>query len=141
MPDAPSTLDRDTAMLERLLGSVLVEQEGRAFRERVFWLRDRAAALRADPDGTDAEELVDAIRRLSSSQLGPIVRACTMSLQLSNIAEELERLRRRRAHDADDRGPQRESLAAGEAGRGRRGGGQRLALRALVVGVVRAAPA
>lgn len=115
MPDAPSTLDRDTAMLERLLGSVLVEQEGRAFRERVFWLRDRAAALRADPDGTDAEELVDAIRRLSSSQLGPIVRACTMSLQLSNIAEELERLRRRRAHDADDQGPQRESLAAAAA--------------------------
>lgn len=115
MPDAPSTLDRDTALLERLLGSVLVEQEGRAFRERVFWLRDRAAALRADPEGTDAEELVDAIRRLSSSQLGPIVRACTMSLQLSNIAEELERLRRRRAHDADDQGPQRESLAAAAA--------------------------
>ncbi|CAB4901218.1 unannotated protein [freshwater metagenome] len=115
MPDAPSTLDRDTALLERLLGSVLVEQEGRAFRERVFWLRDKAAQLRADPEGTDAEELVDAIRRLSSSQLGPIVRACSMSLQLSNIAEELERLRRRRAHDADDQGPQRESLAAAAA--------------------------
>jgi phosphoenolpyruvate carboxylase len=115
MPETPSTLDRDTALLERLLGSVLVEQEGRAFRERVFWLRDRAAAVRAGAEGTDAEELVDAIRRLSSSQLGPIVRACTMSLQLSNIAEELERLRRRREHDADDQGPQRESLAAAAA--------------------------
>ncbi len=115
MPDTPSTLDRDTALLERLLGSVLVEQEGRAFRERVFWLRDRAAAVRAGVEGTDAEELVDAIRRLSSSQLGPIVRACSMSLQLSNIAEELERLRRRREHDADDQGPQRESLAAAAA--------------------------
>ncbi|WP_026910594.1 phosphoenolpyruvate carboxylase [Patulibacter minatonensis] len=115
MPDAVSTLDRDTALLERLLGSVLVEQEGRAFRERVFWLRDRAAALRADPLATDGEELVDAIRRLSSSQLGPVVRACTMQLQLSNIVEELERLRRRREHDADDQGPQRESLAAAAA--------------------------
>jgi phosphoenolpyruvate carboxylase len=111
----PSTLDRDTALLERLLGSVLVEQEGRAFRERVFWLRDRAAALRADPSGADGEELVDAIRRLSSSQLGPVVRACTMQLQLSNIAEELERLRVRRENDADDHGPQRESLAAAAA--------------------------
>ena len=115
MPEAPTTLDRDTALLERLLGSVLVEQEGRAFRERVFWLRDRAAALRADPGAPDGEELIDAIRRLSSSHLGPVVRACSMSLQLSNIAEELERLRRRRAHDADDQGPQRESLAAAAA--------------------------
>lgn len=115
MPDAPSTLDRDTALLERLLGSVLIEQEGRAFRDRVFWLRERAATLRADPDAPDGDELVATIRRLSSSQLGPIVRACAMQLQLSNIAEELERLRRRREHDADDRGPQRESLAAAAA--------------------------
>ncbi len=105
-------LDRDTALLERLLGSVLVEQEGRAFRDRVFWLRDRAAALRADPTGADGDDLVGMIHRLSSSQLEPLVRACSISLQLSNIAEELERLRRRRAHDADDRPPQRESLAA-----------------------------
>src|SRR5580693_9611036 len=33
-------LDRDTAALEALLGDVLEEQEGRAFRDRVFWLRD-----------------------------------------------------------------------------------------------------
>jgi phosphoenolpyruvate carboxylase len=114
-PDAPSTLDRDTALLERLLGNVLVEQEGRAFRERVFWLRDRAAALRADPYAHDGEELVDAMRRVSASQLGPVVRACTMQLQLANIVEELERLRSRREHDADDQGPQRESLAAAAA--------------------------
>lgn len=104
-------LDRDTGLLERLLGSVLVEQEGRAFRDRVFWLRDRAAALRAGPSGPDGDELVGLIHRMSSSELAPLVRACSMSLQLSNIAEELERLRRRRAHDADDQAPQRESLA------------------------------
>jgi phosphoenolpyruvate carboxylase len=115
MPETPSTLDRDTALLERLLGDVLVEQEGPAFRDRVFWLRDRAAALRADPSAPDGEELVQAVRRLSSSDLGPVVRACSVQLQLSNIAEELERLRRRRAHDADDQGPQRESLAAAAA--------------------------
>jgi len=41
-----STLDRDTELLESLLGDVLEEQEGRAFRDRVFWLRDTAARLR-----------------------------------------------------------------------------------------------
>ncbi len=112
---APRDLDRDIALLERLLGNVLVEQEGRAFRDRVFWLRDRCAALRADPTGPDGDQLIAEIRRLGSTQLGPLVRACSMSLQLSNIAEELERLRRRREHDADDQAPQRESLAAAAA--------------------------
>jgi len=112
-PDAlgdDASLAADTALLERLLGDVLVEQEGRAFRDRVFWLRDRASGLRWGD--ADSEDLIAYVRKQSSSQLGPFVRACSMQLQLSNIAEELERLRRRRAYDSDRRGPQRESLAA-----------------------------
>lgn len=109
-----SHLDADTALLERLLGDVLVEQEGRAFRDRVFWLRDQAGGLRWGDPGqrTASEDLVAFVRRLPSSDLEPFVRACSMQLQLSNIAEELERLRRRRAYDSDAHGPQRESLAA-----------------------------
>ena len=109
LPD-DTPLRQDTERLERLLGDVLVEQEGRAFRDRVFWLRDRAAGLRWGD--ADSEDLVGFLHRLPSGQLGPFVRACSMQLQLSNIAEELERLRRRRAYDSDARGPQRESLAA-----------------------------
>jgi phosphoenolpyruvate carboxylase len=137
MPETPSTLDRDTVLLERLLGDVLVEQEGPAFRDRVFWLRDRAATLRANPDAPDGDELVAAVRRLSSSDLGPVVRACTMQLQLSNIAEEVERLRRRRAYDDDDQGPQRESLAAAAAATaGLPSGARAQALADLDVGLV-----
>lgn len=115
MPDTLTSLERDTELLERLLGDVLVEQEGHAFRDRVFWLRDRAAELRARASAEAQEELVASVRALSSSDLAPVVRACTIQLQLSNIAEELERLRRRRAYDADSSRPQRESLAAAAA--------------------------
>ena len=51
-------LDRDTALLESLLGDVLEEQEGRAFRDRVFWLRDTAARLR-DGDQRAGDEIAD----------------------------------------------------------------------------------
>ncbi len=107
----PSALDRDTALLESLLGDVLEEQNGRAFRERLFWLRDSAAALR-DGDAEQGEQLLEFLRGQPAARLGPYVRACSMQLQLANIAEELERLRRRRAYDSDTSVPQRESLAA-----------------------------
>jgi phosphoenolpyruvate carboxylase len=108
------TLDLDTALLERLLGDVLEEQEGRSFRDRVFWMRDTAAQLRGGEQRA-AEQLVGFISRLSSAALEPYVRACSMQLQLANIAEELERLRRRRQYDSETSAPQRESLAATSA--------------------------
>ena len=56
-------LDRDTALLESLLGDVLEEQEGRAFRDRVFWLRDTAARLR-EGDARAGDEIAAFIARL-----------------------------------------------------------------------------
>lgn len=110
-PTASTPLDRDTALLERLLGDVLEEQNGRAFRDRLFWLRDSAAALRKG-DEDQGEQLLSFLRGQASARLAPYVRACSMQLQLANIAEELERLRRRREYDSDASVPQRESLAA-----------------------------
>ncbi|HJS96544.1 MAG TPA: phosphoenolpyruvate carboxylase [Solirubrobacteraceae bacterium] len=104
-------LDRDTALLEQLLGDVLEEQEGRAFRDRLFWLRATAARVRGG-DEKAAGALVDFVRGQHTSALEPFVRACSIQLQLANIAEELERLRRRRHYDSDSRAPQRESLAS-----------------------------
>ena len=105
------SLDRDTAVLEALLGDVLEEQEGRAFRDRVFWLRDTAARAR-DGDAKAAESLTRFVHAQADGALEPFVRACSIQLQLANIAEELERLRRRRHYDSDASAPQRESLAA-----------------------------
>ena len=105
------SLDRDTAVLEALLGDVLEDQEGRAFRDRVFWLRDTAARVRGGDAGA-AGMLARCVHAQPDSALEPFVRACSIQLQLANIAEELERLRRRRHYDSDTSAPQRESLAA-----------------------------
>ena len=112
--EARPELRRDTLLLERLLGEVLEEQGGRAFRDRVFWLRDSATAIRTGDDAR-AGELLAFLHAQPAAQLAPYVRACSMQLQLANVAEDLERLRRRRAHDSDARRPQRESLAAAAA--------------------------
>ena len=105
------SLDRDTAVLEALLGDVLEEQEGRAFRDRVFWLRDTAARVRGGEIGA-AGTLARFVHAQPDGALEPFVRACSIPLQLANIAEELERLRRRRHYESDSSAPQRESLAA-----------------------------
>ena len=111
-PDAaPGSLERQTELLESLLGEVLEEQEGRAFRDRVFWIRDMAARVRAG-DLDAAEPVVAFVRSQSTSALEPFVRACSMQLQLANVAEELERLRRRREYDSDASVAQPESLAS-----------------------------
>jgi phosphoenolpyruvate carboxylase len=105
------SLDRDTTVLESLLGDVLEEQEGRAFRDRLFWLRDTAARVRSGEVG-EATTLARFVGAQPDSALEPFVRACSIQLQLANIAEELERLRRRRHYESDTSAPQRESLAA-----------------------------
>jgi phosphoenolpyruvate carboxylase len=61
-------------------------------------------------DATAADALFARLRELSEGDLEPIIRACSLQLQLANIAEERERLRRRRAYDAEG-AVQRESLA------------------------------
>jgi phosphoenolpyruvate carboxylase len=108
---APGSLERQTELLESLLGEVLEEQEGRAFRDRVFWIRDMAARVRAG-DLEAAEPVVAFVHSQSTSALEPFVRACSMQLQLANVAEELERLRRRREYDSDASVAQPESLAS-----------------------------
>ena len=111
MATEPGSLQHQTELLESLLGDVLEEQEGRSFRDRVFWIRDMAARVRAGDDGA-AGPLVAFVRSQSTSAIEPYVRACSMQLELANVAEELERLRRRREYDSDASVAQPESLAA-----------------------------
>lgn len=107
-------LTRDTELLERLFGEVLTEQQGPEFRRQLFWLRDQAVAWRAG-DQVAGDELTGFLAGLGPRELEPFVRACSVQLHLANIAEELERLRRRRWHDRAGSGPQRESVAAATA--------------------------
>jgi phosphoenolpyruvate carboxylase len=96
-PAAPDDLSR----LERLLGGVVREQGGEALVQSVARLRDAATALR-DGDRTAADTLTDLVGALGGAQALPVIRACSMHLAMANVADELSRLRRRRAADRPD---------------------------------------
>ena len=108
--DAPAATDlaRDTELLSQVLHEVLVEQNGSAVAEEVRWLHEAAAELRG-ADQSAADVLVERVAALPDEQVGPVIRACALQLQLANIAEERERVRRRRHYDATGT-RQRESL-------------------------------
>jgi phosphoenolpyruvate carboxylase len=131
-PRAP--VARETELLAGVLGRVLAEQRGAAFAERVTWLHRAAADLRAGEEGA-GEALIAQLRALGDEEVEPYIRACSLHLQLANIAEERERIRRRRQYDASgDR--QRESLAETAALLADRGVDAGEALRALHVELV-----
>jgi phosphoenolpyruvate carboxylase len=109
-PAAPPTdaLTRDSELLSQVLHEVLVEQGGEAFARTVRWLNESAAALRAG-DASAGAALQELVQKLPDEEVEPCIRACALQLQLANIAEERERVRRRRHYDATGT-RQRESL-------------------------------
>jgi phosphoenolpyruvate carboxylase len=101
--------ETDVALLEGLVHDVLTEQCGVEFADLVQWLHATAARVR-DGDDDAGRALFARLHDLPERELEPIIRACSLQLQLANIAEERERLRRRRRYDAEGE-LQRESLA------------------------------
>src|SRR3954466_3586310 len=106
---AADGLAKDTELLSAALNRVLEEQAGRVFASRVQWLFRTAAAVRAGDDAA-TDRLVTYLREVSDESVEPIIRACSLELQLAKIAEERERVRRRRQYDATG-AIQRESFA------------------------------
>ena len=106
-------LARDTTLLETLLGEVLTEQRGPAFAAAVGELHALARALREERQDV-LGELLARLRGLDDDALTASIHALTMQLQLANIAEETERVRRRREYDASGL-TQRESPAEAAA--------------------------
>ena len=88
----------DVDLLEGLVHEVLTEQCGRDFADTVGWLHATAARVRQG-DTAAGEALFARLHELSEGDLEPIIRACSLQHKLANIAEERERLRRRRAYD------------------------------------------
>src|SRR5439155_21635323 len=99
MTTSAAPVVRETALLSVTLARVLAEQRGTAFAERVAWLHDAAADLRAG-DERAGEALVAQLRDLRDEEVESYIRACSLQLQLANIAEERERIRRRRQYEA-----------------------------------------
>jgi phosphoenolpyruvate carboxylase len=102
--DAP--LRRDVRLLGDLLGRVLVEQEDESLLEDVERVRALARAARA---GEPYEELRAVVAALPLERRASVLRAFALYFQLTNVAEQHHRVRRRREYEQEGR-VARESL-------------------------------
>src|SRR5215212_5217947 len=106
-------LRRDINLLGRVLGRILIEQEGKDLFESEEEVRLLCKRLRFDYDPELDERLRRMIDAMSVEELRRIVRAFSVYFQLVNIAERYHRVRRRRQYEsAPDNPPQRASVAS-----------------------------
>ncbi len=90
-------LARDVDLLGRMLGEVIVEQAGRDAFDLVERVRRATiAARRKTAHGTRDARLVADLARLDLTRLEILVRAFGLYFQLTNLAEEKQRVRRLR---------------------------------------------
>lgn len=106
--DAP--LHRDIRELGATLGTVLIEQEGKAFFDLEEQLRLLAKSLRAGYSENTKNEIDRLIDSLDLEKANKIVRAFLYYFLLSNTADEVHRIRRQRAHALTDATPQKGSM-------------------------------
>ncbi|MCK8504139.1 phosphoenolpyruvate carboxylase [Myxococcus fulvus] len=109
-------LRRDVRLLGRLLGEVLVEQEGQDLFDLEEEVRRLAIQRRRGPVAgrrASAAELAEILKRLPLERTEPVLRAFSVYFQLVNLAEQHHRIRRARAYSsAESTTPQRGSLEA-----------------------------
>ncbi len=101
-------LRRDVRLLGDTLGRVLVEQEDETLLADVEHVRALARAAR---QGAPIDELRQAVESLALERQASVLRAFALYFTLANVAEQHNRIRRRRAYAREDRVP-RESLVA-----------------------------
>lgn len=109
--DKDEPLRRDINLLGRLLGQVLIEQEGEDLFGKEEEIRLLCKRLRFDYDPDLDQRLRQTISQVGAEELEKIVRAFSVYFQLVNIAERYHRVRRRRQYESSaDHPPQRASL-------------------------------
>ena len=106
-------LRRDINLLGRVLGQVLIEQEGKVLLDTEEEVRLLCKRLRFNYDPELDERLRQDIGSMDTDQLQKIVRAFSVYFQLVNIAERYHRIRRRRQYESSPSNPpQRASLSS-----------------------------
>lgn len=98
MTDIDVRLREDVHLLGELLGDTVREQYGEAFLQKIEDIRRSA---KADRSGS-AEQLSSTLDDLAEDELLPVARAFNQFLNLANIAEQYQLIRRR---DADQPAP------------------------------------
>lgn len=100
----------DIRLLGRVLGDTLREQEGDAIFQLVESVRQTAVRFAREGRPDDRVALHRLLDALPSDDIHRVVRAFAYFLQLSNIAEDTHRSRRRRAHEMEGSLPREGSL-------------------------------
>jgi len=108
--DKDLPLKEDIRLLGRLLGDTLREQEGDEAFRLIERIRQTAIHFRREGNERIRGELEDVLGQLSDADAVLVIRAFTYFSQLANIAEDLHRNRRRRAHQVAG-SPSREGIA------------------------------
>ena len=91
-------LREDVRLLRRIFGETLREQEGEESFRLIENVRSAAVRFRKTQDDSDRVQLEQILDALSPSETLVVVRAFSYFSQLFNIAEDLHRNRRHRAH-------------------------------------------
>lgn len=94
--DAQRPLRRDIRLLGELLGQVILEQEGQA-------LFDTEERVRQTSRRGDFAAVQDIVSTLSLDEQARLVRAFSLYFQLTNLAEQHHRIRRRRQYAVEQR--------------------------------------
>src|SRR5829696_7657760 len=105
-------LRRDINLLGRVLGQVLIEQEGEGLFDAEEEVRLLCKRLRFDYDPELDERLRRKIEGMDGEQLQRIVRAFSVYFQLVNIAERYHRVRRRRQYESSPNNPPQRATVA-----------------------------
>lgn len=104
-------LRRGINSLGRILGQVIIEQEGEDLYQAEEKVRLLCKKLRFDYDPELDQHLHEQIEQMGPKELERIVRAFSVYFQLVNIAEQYHRVRRRREYEASlENPPQRASI-------------------------------
>ncbi|HET6423731.1 MAG TPA: phosphoenolpyruvate carboxylase, partial [Planctomycetaceae bacterium] len=90
--NAPAVLRHDVEMLNSLLEDVLVEQAGSQLAQLLKQIRQLAKERRVGLPNS-GERLAQRIRDLDEEEIAVAVRALSVSFDLANLAEDLERVR------------------------------------------------
>ena len=109
-PPKDDPLRRDVGMLGALVGDVIREQGGRDLFDLVESVRG-GAIRRREADSDDCGPLAEDLQGLSPHVARELVRAFSTYFQVVNLAEQVHRIRRGKAHLRSDGPPQSGSLA------------------------------
>jgi len=101
-------LREDVRRLGRLVGELLVEQQGEAFYTRIEAARTTAIARRREAASLDA--LTRQLDGLDAATAEAVARAFSVYFQVVNIAERVQRIRRRRDYQIAGAAPQPDGL-------------------------------